>query len=252
LHPGVCKLLETDHGPLVDLLKRAREEPGVKKVFVASGIRMDLARRSTPYISDLVRHHTGGHLKVAPEHTDPAVLRLMQKPPVEDFEAFARRFEQISAAAGKEQYLVPYFIAGHPGSDLDAMIDLAVYLKRTGYRPEQVQDFIPGPFDLATCMYHTGLDPTTGEEVYVPKGARERRLQRALLQFWKPENYRDVREALEKAGRSDLIGDGPECLIPTRPPKEADERSGGRDRPGKPPASAGGYRPHRKSGGRRR
>ena len=252
LHPGVCKLLDTDHGPLVELLKRAREEPGVKRVFVASGIRMDLARRSTPYVRDLVRHHTGGHLKVAPEHTDPDVLRLMQKPPVEDFEAFARRFEQICAAAGKEQYLVPYFIAGHPGSDLDAMIDLAVYLKRTGYRPEQVQDFIPGPFDLATCMYHTGLDPISGEEVYVPKGARERRLQRALLQFWKPENYRDVREALEKGGRSDLIGDGPECLIPARPPKGADERSRGRHRQGKPPAAAGGYRPHRKSGRRRR
>ncbi len=250
LHPTICKLLRTDHGPLIQLMKGARRAKGVKKVFVASGIRTDLAQRSTAYLSHLVRHHVGGHLKVAPEHTDPEVLRLMKKPPIEDFDRFARRFHRISACAGKQQYLVPYFIAGHPGCDLAAMIDLAVYLKRTGYRPEQVQDFIPGPFDIATCMYHTGIDPMTGREVYVPKGARERRLQRALLQFWKPESYFDVREALEKAGRTDLIGSGPDCLVPAKPPKGADKRRA-RRRQGrgsqKPPASAGGYRPHRKT-----
>jgi uncharacterized radical SAM protein YgiQ len=249
VHPTVCKLLRTDHGPLVQLMKQARKQKGVKRVFVASGVRTDLAQRSTAYLSHLARHHVGGHLKVAPEHTDPEVLRLMKKPAVEDFDRFARRFKKASARAGKQQYLVPYFIAGHPGSDLGAMIDLALYLKRTGYRPEQVQDFIPGPFDVATCMYHTGLDPTTGREVYVPKGARERRLQRALLQYWKPENYRDVREALQKTGRTDLIGDGPGCLIAAKPPRGSEKKAArgpGRKRPVKPPASAVGYRPHRK------
>ena len=135
-------------------------------------------------------------LKVAPEHTDSNVLRLMKKPDVDDFEGFASAFQEASTAAGKKQYVVPYFIASHPGSDLNAMIDLAVFLKRNGYRPDQVQDFIPAPFDIATCMYHTGLDPFTGEEVYVAKHLRDRKLQRALLQFFKPENYFKVREAL--------------------------------------------------------
>jgi len=182
----------------------------------------------------------GGHLKVAPEHADPEVLRLMKKPTIDDFDRFARRFARLSASSGKEQYLVPYFIAGHPGSDLAAMIELALYLKRTGYRPEQVQDFIPGPFDLATSMYHTGLDPMTGQEVHVPKGARERRLQRALLQFWMPENYAHVRQALEQANRPDLIGDGPECLIPARPPRRRRSSS-------KAPASSRGYRPRQET-----
>jgi len=251
LHPTICKLLTTDHGPLIRLMKAATKVVGVKRVLVASGIRTDLAQRSPAYLSHLVRHHVGGHLKVAPEHTHPEVARLMRKPPIQDFDRFARKFHKISATAGKEQYLVLYFIAGHPGSDPAAMIDLAVYLKRTGYRPEQVQDFIPGPFDLATCIYHTGLDPMTGEEVYVPKGARERRLQRALLQYWKPEHYRDVREALEQAGRTDLIGDGAECLIAAKAPKDAAKRLGRRPRSAKPPSSVAGYRPHRKTAKRR-
>ena len=251
LRPSICKLLRTDHGPLIRLMKAARQQKGVKRVLVASGIRTDLAQRSSAYVSHLVRHHVGGHLKVAPEHADPEVLRLMKKPPIEDYEAFARRFDKISAEAGKRQYLVPYFIAGYPGSDLDSMIELAVYLKRTGIRPEQMQDFIPVPFDIATCMYHTGLDPMTGREVYVPKGARQRRLQRALLQFFNPENYRDVRQAMEEAGRTDLIGDGPECLIRSKPPKGAGRRATGRPRSAKPPAGAGGYRPHRKTAQRR-
>jgi uncharacterized radical SAM protein YgiQ len=254
LHPIVCKLLGTDHGPLVALLESSRKEPGVKKVFVASGVRMDLAQKSPEYMESLVRHHVGGHLKVAPEHSDPEVLRLMKKPPIEDFESFARQFGSLSRHAGKNQYLVPYLMAGHPGCDLKAMIGLALYLKRTGYRPQQVQDFIPGPFDIATCMYHTGLDPMTMRPVYVPKGARERRLQRALLQFFKPENYRDVREALHQAGRADLIGDGPECLIPSRAPRAAKRRPtnprGPRKRSGRSQAAAG-YRPHRKTARRK-
>lgn len=257
VHPTICPLLATDHGPLIELMKEARRQPGVKRVLVASGIRMDLAQRSTAYLSDLARHHVGGHLKVAPEHSDPDVLRLMKKPAIEDFEQFARKFARASREAGKQQFLVPYFIAAHPGCDLAAMIDLALFLKRNGYRVEQVQEFIPGPFDVATCMYHTGIDPMTGEEVYVARGGRERRMQRALLQTWRPESYADVREALETARRVDLIGDGPECLIPSRPPKGSrqpqDKGVKRRPRKGKqPPASAGGYRPHRKTARRRK
>jgi len=238
LDPRICKLLVTDHGPLVELMKAARRQPGIKKVFIASGVRMDLALRSPAYVSHLARHHVGGHLKIAPEHVDPQVLALMKKPPIESCESFLRRFLSVSKKAGKEQYPVYYFISGHPGCDLGAMIELAVYLKRRGIRPEQVQDFIPGPFDVATCMYHTGIDPMTGCEVYVPKGARERRLQRALLQYFKPENYADVREALEKAGRRDLIGPGRDCLIPSRPPK-GPARKPTRPRSGKPPIRVG-------------
>jgi uncharacterized radical SAM protein YgiQ len=221
VHPKVCKLLGTDHGPLIALMKQAREIPGVDKVLVASGIRMDLARRSPEYLQQLVQHHVGGHLKVAPEHTDPDVLDKMRKPPTEDFEAFRDAFSQLSQRAGKRQYLVPYFIASHPGSDLHAMIDLAVFLKQNGYRPDQVQDFIPAPMDVATAMYYTGLDPFSKQPVYVARHLRDRKLQRALLQFFKPENYFEVRRALEQAGRQDLIGRGCDCLIPDKPPREA-------------------------------
>ena len=224
VHPKVCKLLGTDHGPLVELMRESRELPGIRKVFVASGIRMDLAQRSPEYMEELAAHHVGGHLKVAPEHTDPDVLKRMKKPDQADYAGFADAFADASKKAGKpKQYLVPYYIASHPGSDLDAMIDLALFLKRNGYRPDQVQDFIPAPFDIATCMYHTGLDPFTGEEVYIAKGMRDRKLQRALMQFFKPENYFMVREALQKAGRQDLIGSGCDALIPTHPPRQAIE-----------------------------
>ncbi|NUQ61879.1 MAG: YgiQ family radical SAM protein [Pirellulales bacterium] len=251
VHPTICKLLHTDHGPLIDLMRQTRQEQGVKRVFVASGVRMDIAQQSRPYLDELVRHHVGGHLKVAPEHSDPQVLHLMKKPSIDDFEQFAEKFSQASCRAGKKQYLVPYFIAGHPGSDLDAMIHVACYLKQTGHRPEQVQDFIPCPFDIATCMYYTGIDPMTGKKVYVARGAHERRLQRALLQFFLPENYYLVREALEKARRTDLIGSEPDCLIPAEPPKGAGKKAGsGRDS-AKVATPAAGYRPHRKTARRR-
>jgi uncharacterized radical SAM protein YgiQ len=224
IHPTICKLLGTDHGPLVDLLRRARTEPGIRKVLVASGIRMDLAQLAPEYLRELAAHHVGGHLKVAPEHTDPHVLGLMKKPVNNNFESFADAFKQASAQAGKpKQYIVPYYIASHPGSDLHAMIDLALFLKRNGYHPDQVQDFIPAPFDIATCMYYTGVDPFTGNEVYIAKGLRDRKMQRALMQFFKPENWFTVREALIQAGRQDLIGGGCDCLIPAQPPKEAIE-----------------------------
>jgi uncharacterized radical SAM protein YgiQ len=223
VHPTVCRLLGTDHGPLIDLMRKARTTPGVRKVFVASGIRMDLARRSPAYVRELVRHHVGGRLKVAPEHTDGATLRLMRKPSAEEFERFSKTFHDESAKAGKRQQLVPYFIASHPGCDLDAMIDLAVFLKRNGYRPDQVQDFIPAPFDVATAMYYTGIDPFSKKPVTVARQLRDRKLQRALMQFFKPENYFEVRRALELAGRRDLIGGGCDALIPANPPKEAIE-----------------------------
>src|SRR5262249_51261137 len=154
-------------------------------------------------------HHVGGHLKVAPEHTDPSVLALMKKPVINDFDSFAGEFKNASKRAGKpKQYLVPYFISAHPGSDLHAMIDLALFLKRNGYRPDQVQDFIPAPFDIATCMYYTGIDPFTKQEVHIARKLHDRKLQRALLQYFKPENYFEVRQALIEAGRNDLIGGG--------------------------------------------
>ena len=223
VHPTICKLLGTDHGPLVQLMQDARETPGIKQVFVASGIRMDLARRSPQYMRELTQHHVGGHLKVAPEHTDPHVLNQMRKPANDDFEAFAEIFKKESKRANKKQYLIPYYIASHPGSDLDAMIDLAIFLKQSGYRPDQVQDFIPAPFDVATAMYYTGVNPFTGKPVHIARHLRDRKLQRALMQFFKPENYFEVRKALEKAGRQDLIGGGCDCLIPAQPPREAIE-----------------------------
>jgi uncharacterized radical SAM protein YgiQ len=224
VHPKICKLLGVDHQPVIELMRAARQVDGVKKVLVASGIRMDLARQSPEYIRELTQHHVGGHLKVAPEHVDPEVLFKMRKPANDDFEYFAEVFKEESQAAGKKQYLIPYFIASHPGSDVDAMINLAVFLKQNGYKPDQVQDFIPAPLDVATCMYYTGLDPFTKKPVFIAKGLRDRKTQRALMQFFKTENYFEVRDALRSAGRTDLIGDGCDCLIPSAPPREAIQR----------------------------
>ena len=224
VHPTICKLLGTDHGPLIEIMKKSRETNGIRKVLVASGIRMDLAQRSPEYMRELVHHHVGGLLKVAPEHTDPEVLQRMRKPDVDNYAEFVRQFEEETERAGKKQFLVPYFIASHPGSDLNAMIDLALFLKRNGYQPDQVQDFIPAPFDVATAMYYTGVDPFSKKPVYIAKHLRDRKLQRALMQFFKPENYFEVRRALEQAGRQDLIGAGCDCLIPAKPPQQALEK----------------------------
>ena len=201
VHPTICKLLGTDHGPLIQLMKEARETPGIKKVLVASGIRMDLARRSPEYMQELAQHHVGGHLKVAPEHTDSGRAEPDAQAGQRRLRAVRRSLRRESKAAGKKQYIVPYFIASHPGSDLlDAMIDLAVFLKRNGYQPDQVQDFIPAPFDVATAMYYTGIDPFTKKPVYIAQHLRDRKLQRALMQFFKPENYFGVaRGAVEQA-----------------------------------------------------
>ena len=258
IHPTVCKLLGTDHGPTVELLRKAREVEGVRKVFVSSGIRMDLAQLSPEYVKELAAHHVGGRLKVAPEHTSTKVLELMKKPSIDNFGAFAEQYREASSDAGKpKQQLVPYFIASHPGSDLNEMIDLALYLKRSGYRPDQVQDFIPAPFDIATCMYYTGIDPFTNKPVQSAKNLRDRKMQRALMQFFKPENYFEVREALIQAGRGDLIG-GCDGLIPANPPKEAIEArrkqanaQGDHYHAVPNPAKPKGYRPGRASQSRR-
>ena len=219
VHPKVCKLLDTDHAPTLDLMRRAREVEGVKRVHIASGIRMDLAANEPDYLDELATHHVGGHLKVAPEHVSERVLDLMKKPGRAGFEIFAERFERASKRAGKEQYLVPYFISSHPGSGVEDMIELAIFLKQRGYRPRQVQDFIPAPMDVATCMYWTGLDPMTMKPVETAKRLKDRNVQRALLQFFAPENWATVRDVLLRAGREDLIGDGPDCLISGRPPR---------------------------------
>jgi uncharacterized radical SAM protein YgiQ len=271
IHPTICKLLGTDHGPTLELMRKARATPGVKKVLVSSGIRMDLAQLSPEYVDELAAHHVGGRLKVAPEHTSPTVLEKMKKPSIDNFGVFAEQYKEASAKAGKpKQQLVPYFIASHPGSTIEEMIDLALYLKRNGYRPDQVQDFIPAPFDIATCMYYTGIDPFTKKPVTIAKGLNDRKLQRALMQFFKPQNWFEVREALIQAKRTDLIG-GCDGLIPANPPKEAIEarrkraNQGGdhyhtvaNPAKGEPPGERGaeppkptGYRPGRKTQKRR-
>ncbi len=236
VHPGICENLVTDHAPLVSLLKKVRTEPGIKRVFVASGVRYDLAMRSPEFVRELARHHTGGQLSVAPEHNDPEVLDKMKKPPVEHYERFAQAFCQASEEAGKEQYLVPYFITGHPGSTLADTIALALWLKERGMRPRQVQDFIPTPMAIATAMYYTGLDPLTGKPVHVARDLREKRMMKSLLFYWDEQHWPLAREALIKAGRSDLIG----VLIP-----HSERRDGPphRRRPDLPANRAGRARP---------
>jgi hypothetical protein len=205
-----------------------RKVEGINKVFIASGIRTDLALCDERYIQELLEHHTGGHLSTAPEHTEPAVLELMNKPSIEQYDQFCSLFSAISKKLGKEQYVVPYLIAGFPGTTLAMTIEAAAYMKRNGIRSEQVQEFVPGPFELATCMYYTGLNPITGQPVYVPFRLRERRLQKALLMYDDPNNYHDIKSALKEAGREDLIGTGPFCLIAPYPPKSLSMRRSSR------------------------
>jgi uncharacterized radical SAM protein YgiQ len=214
VHPRVCENLGTDHGPLVDLLGRVREEPGVRHVFIASGIRYDLAERSPEFIQDLARHHTGGQLSVAPEHTNPEVLAAMKKPPVDSYERFAASFCEASERAGKEQYLIPYFIVGHPGSGFADTVELAIWLKARGMRPRQIQEFIPTPMAVATAMYVTGLDPFTEKPLEVVRELRDKRLLKALLFWWDEEKWPLAREALGRARRTDLIRRGAEGLVP--------------------------------------
>ena len=213
-----CKNLMVDHGDYIALLEELSAVPGVKRVFVRSGIRYDYVMydKSDAFLRALIKNHVSGQLKVAPEHVSDRVLRLMGKPASTLYDRFVAKYMQLNRNLGKEQYIVPYFMSSHPGSDLDAAVELAEYLKRTGQRPEQVQDFYPTPGTLSTCMYYTGFDPRTGEQVYVPKNASEKAMQRALMQYFMPQ-YRDLaRKALQKAGREDLIGFGKHALVPPR------------------------------------
>jgi len=215
LYPEPCKNLSTDHSDYLSLLRALRQLPGVKKVFIRSGLRYDylLADENSEFLQELCQHHVSGQLKVAPEHVSTKVTRLMGKSGKNVFLKFAAAFKKMNSVLQKEQYLVPYFMSSHPGADLKEAVELAEFLKELNYHPEQVQDFIPSPGSLSTCMYYTGLQPLTGEKVYVAKDPHEKKLQRALLQFRDPKNYHLVLEALTKAGRQDLIGFGPHCLI---------------------------------------
>ncbi len=214
VHPNICKFMDTDHSSQIKLLRKTRGMEGVKRVFIASGVRYDLALGSPEYIKELTTYHVGGHLKVAPEHTSKRVLELMKKPEIEAFNKFKNNFDRFSKDCGKEQYIVPYFISSHPGSDLKDMIDLALYLKKNRFRLQQVQDFIPTPMTLATAMYYTGYDPITFKKVYCARSVKEKRLQKALMRYHDPANYYLVKEALIQAGRKDLIGYGKDKLIP--------------------------------------
>ena len=218
LFPSPCKNLDADHRDYVSLLRKLRDIPKVKKVFIRSGIRFDylLADKKQEFLRELCEYHVSGQLKVAPEHVAGPVLSLMGKPEHKVYEEFTRQFHKMNERIGKEQYLVPYLMSSHPGSTLKEAVELAEYCRDLGYMPEQVQDFYPTPSTLSTCMYYTGVDPRTMQKVYVPKSPHEKAMQRALIQYRNPELYDLVIEALHKAGRSDLIGFGPKCLVRPR------------------------------------
>jgi uncharacterized radical SAM protein YgiQ len=218
LYPQTCPNLKKDHGDLIRLLDAVSKVRGVKRVFIGSGIRYDLAMLDKDYLYHICEHNVSGQLKVAPEHASKAVTDAMCKPAIAKYDEFVRKYKEINTELGKDQFIIPYFIAGHPGCTLKDAVQLAEYVRDMGYYVEQVQDFTPTPSTLSTCMYHTGYNPFTGQEVYVPRSIEERRMQRALLQYKNPENYDMVKEALVLAGRKDLIGYGSRCLIsPVRP-----------------------------------
>ncbi len=238
LFPQPCRNLDADHSDYVSLLKKLRAVPGVKKVFIRSGIRFDylLADRKQEFLRELCEYHVSGQLKVAPEHVSAPVLSLMGKPEHRVYEEFTRRFIRMNEKLGKKQYLVPYLMSSHPGSGLKEAVELAEYCRDLGYMPEQVQDFYPTLSTLSTCMYYTGLDPRTMEPVYVPKNPHEKAMQRALIQYRNPKLYDLVLEALRKAGRMDLVGFGPKCLIrPRGRHQQAEARGSGKGEPGKKP-----------------
>ena len=229
VYPGICPNLNTDHGPLVKLYRRARQLRGVKKILIGSGLRYDLAVQSPEYVKELVTHHVGGYLKIAPEHTEGGPLAKMMKPGIGSYDRFKQMFDQYSAEAGKKQYLIPYFIAAHPGTSDEDMMNLALWLKRNGFKADQVQTFYPSPMATATAMYHSGLNPLKGisrdagpgrraEKVDVVRGERRRRLHKAFLRWHDPNNWPLLRDALKAMGRADLIGNGKQHLIPRDQP----------------------------------
>ncbi len=222
--PGICPNLNTDHSSLIKLYRRARALPGIKKIFIASGLRYDLAVTSPEYVKELVTHHVGGYLKIAPEHTEQEPLSKMMKPGMGSYDRFKEMFDKYSKEAGKEQYLIPYFIAAHPGTTDNDMLNLALWLKRNGFRADQVQAFLPSPMAIATAMYHSGKDTLRkishkAEDIAIPKGEKQRRLHKAFLRYHDPKNWPLLRVALKDMGRSDLIGNGKHHLIPTFQPK---------------------------------
>jgi uncharacterized radical SAM protein YgiQ len=224
VYPGICSNLKTDHAPLIHLYKRVRELPGIKKVLVASGLRYDLAVKSPEYVRELVTHHVGGYLKIAPEHTEAGPLSKMMKPGMGAYYEFKALFDKYSQQAGKEQYLIPYFIAAHPGTTDEDMLNLALWLKRNGFRADQVQTFLPSPMATATAMYHSGRNPLhsirrNGELIPVPKGLKMRRLHKAFLRYHDAHNWPLLREALKRMGRAELIGNGKRHLVPAWQPQ---------------------------------
>jgi uncharacterized radical SAM protein YgiQ len=230
VYAGICPNLNTDHSALISLYRKARALPGIKKVLIASGVRYDLAIESPEYVKELVQHHVGGYLKIAPEHSREGPLSKMMKPGMATYDRFKELFEQYSKEAGKEQYLIPYFIAAHPGTTDEDMLELALWLKRNGFRADQVQAFLPSPMATATAMYHSGKNPLrritrSSENVTVPKGTRVRRLHKAFLRYHDPENWPLLRETLRHMGRANLIGSGRQHLIPAFQPPGTGLRS---------------------------
>ena len=237
--PDVCPNLNTDHKPLIELYRRARAVPGVKKVMVASGVRYDLAVKSPDYIKELVTHHVGGYLKIAPEHTEAGPLSKMMKPGIGTYDRFKQLFDKATKEGGKKYFLIPYFIAAHPGTTDEDMMHLAVWLKKNGYRADQVQTFLPSPMALSTAMYHSGKNPLravrkgASEEVATVKGLRQRRLHKAFLRYHDAENWPILRDALKNMGRADLIGNGKQHLVPTWQPAGTGDKGGEGRRMGK-------------------
>jgi uncharacterized radical SAM protein YgiQ len=222
--PGICHNLDTNHSSLIKLYRRARTLPGIKKIFIASGLRYDLAVESPDYVKELVTHHVGGYLKIAPEHTEDGPLSKMMKPGMGTYDRFKQMFDKFSKEAGKEQYLIPYFIAAHPGTKDTDMLNLALWLKSNGFRADQVQAFLPSPMSIATAMYHSGKDTLNkvsrkADDIPIPKSIKQRRLHKAFLRYHDPKNWPLLREALKKMGRADLIGNGKKHLIPSFQPK---------------------------------
>jgi uncharacterized radical SAM protein YgiQ len=232
VYPIICPNLNTDHSSLIKLYRRARGLKGIKKIFIASGLRYDLAVESPEYVKELVTHHVGGYLKIAPEHTEKNVLSRMMKPGMGTYDRFKTMFDQFSKEAGKEQYLIPYFIAAHPATTDEDMLQLALWLKRNGFRADQVQAFLPSPMSIATAMYHSGKDTLKkvnrqAADITIPKSVKQRRLQKAFLRYHDPKNWDLLRQALKDMGRADLIGNGKQHLIPSFQPKgfEASEKT---------------------------
>ena len=250
LFPTPCKNLQVDHRDYLELLRKLRALPGVKKVFIRSGIRFDylLCDKDDTFLKEMVKHHISGQLKVAPEHVSDPVLKMMGKPPNAVYQKFIAKYQRLNEKLGMKQYVVPYLMSSHPGSTLKEAVKLAEYLRDLGYMPEQVQDFYPTPSTISTVMYYTGLDPRTMEKVYVPTDPHEKAMQRALIQYRNPKNYYLVKEALIKAHREDLIGSGPKCLIRAVPPRSGGYTSASKA-PGKPAKSTASGKGNNAKGG---